>query len=282
MYGPEILARSLGVPAISDQYGNLWPYHSQSDRHSKVACWGIMFDLLSQSPLLREHARAGKVVFGVNHEMRDFKSNRKKDLDLVIATPATAPSKSRTFVELAAHYTIRLTSPERKLIKSLPTIYEGSVNSVLLALEAKACMTAHIKALPRLYDELNSSHLTVHGASDHGIAAGLAIVNAAKEFISPRKNEFDLKVRAAVISIHNQPKDTLRTIEKVKELPRRTKSGQDGFDAFGIVVLDFRNDAAQRPTVLTHPPAPDAADIFFYDQMIGRIANKYATSFSGI
>jgi hypothetical protein len=282
MFGPEILARSLGVATISDQYGNLWAYHSQSDRHSKVACWGIMFDLLSQSSLLREHARAGKVVFGVNHEMRDFKSNRKKDLDLVIATPATAPSTSRSFVELAAHYNIRLTSRERTLLKGLPAIYEGSVNSVLVALEAKACMTAHIKALPRFYDELNSSHATIHGASDHAIAVGLAIVNAATDFISPRKNEFDLKVKPAVVSHHRQPNDTARTIEKVKELPRRTKSGQDGFDAFGIVVLDFRNDGAHRPTVMNSPPAPNAADIFFYDQMIGRITNKYATSFSGI
>ncbi|HEY8685861.1 MAG TPA: hypothetical protein VIO57_09675 [Chloroflexota bacterium] len=241
-----------------------------------------MFDLLSQSSLLREHARAGKVVFGVNHEMRDFKSNRKKDLDLVIATPATAPSTSRSFVELAAHYNIRLTGPERTLLRSLPTICEGSVNSVLVALEAKACMTAHIKALPRFYDELNSSHLTIHGASDHAIAVGLAIINAATDFVSPRKNEFDLKIRPAVISHHRQPNDTARTIEKVKELPRRTKSGQDGFDAFGIVVLDFWNNVAHRPTVVNNPPAPDAADIFFYDQMIGRITNKYATSFSGI
>ena len=58
----------------------------------------------------------------------------------------------------------------------------GPVGSVLLALEAKACMTAHIKALPRLYDELNSSQLTVHGAADQAIAAGLAIVNIATAF----------------------------------------------------------------------------------------------------
>ena len=46
-------------------------------------------------------------------------------------------------------------------------------------------MTAHGKALPRLHDELNSSHLTIHGASDYAIAAAFALVNAAATFVSP-------------------------------------------------------------------------------------------------
>jgi len=56
-------------------------------------------------------------------------------------------------------------------------------------MEAKACMTAHQRALPRLYDELNSSHLTVHGAADHAIAAGFVMVNAATKFLSTDLNK---------------------------------------------------------------------------------------------
>ena len=58
-----------------------------------------------------------------------------------------------------------------------------------MALEAKACMTAHQRALPRLYDELNSSHLTVHGATDQAIAAGFAMVNIAGQYLSPDLNK---------------------------------------------------------------------------------------------
>src|ERR1700722_14571492 len=37
---------------------------------------------------------------------------------------------------------------------------------------AEAAMTAFIRALPRLYDELNSSHLCTHGASRQALAVG--------------------------------------------------------------------------------------------------------------
>lgn len=40
-------------------------------------------------------------------------------------------------------------------------------------------MTAHSKALPRLFDELNSSHQIVHGASSHALSVGFAMVNAS-------------------------------------------------------------------------------------------------------
>jgi hypothetical protein len=48
-----------------------------------VACWGVLFDLLLESELLRSHFGDGTLAFGVNHEMRDFKQNRKKNLDSV-------------------------------------------------------------------------------------------------------------------------------------------------------------------------------------------------------
>jgi hypothetical protein len=53
MNGPDILVRTLSRTNVSDKYGNPWQYHSRSDHHSKVACWGIVFDLLRSSSLLR-------------------------------------------------------------------------------------------------------------------------------------------------------------------------------------------------------------------------------------
>src|SRR5205085_2044407 len=86
MLGESILVRSISATRIKDTLGNVWQYHSRSDRHSKVACWVVLFDLLQTCPLLCEHVAAGKVVFGINHEMRDYKQNRKKNLDLVLCT----------------------------------------------------------------------------------------------------------------------------------------------------------------------------------------------------
>ena len=38
-------------------------------------------------------------------------------------------------------------------------------------------MTKFASSRPRLYDELNSSHLTIHGASAQAVAAALVTIN---------------------------------------------------------------------------------------------------------
>lgn len=93
MYGPAILARSLSVPAPMGASGAKYQYHSRGDRHSKIACWRIVFDLLTHSNVLARHAREGRIGFGINHEMRDFENDRKKCLDLVLCTPAADASE---------------------------------------------------------------------------------------------------------------------------------------------------------------------------------------------
>lgn len=284
MDGPNILARTLSRPGKPDRYGNSWQYHSRSDRHSKVACWSILFDALQYSALLRRHVDTSRIVFGVNQEMRDYRTNRTKDLDLVIATPGSAAlAKARpvSLADLAVRWSIRLSDEQQRTLASLPQILEGPTGIVLAALEAKACMTAHIKALPRLFDELNSSHATVHANTSNALAVGFAMVNASPTFVSPDLNKFDLSLQEPVISQHRQPYWVERTIDKLEELPRRTRPSEEGFDAFGIVVLDMANDGSPAQ-VVEQPPAPRPADVWYYDQMIRRMVHDYDTSFSHI
>ncbi len=67
--------------------------------------------------MLRSHVAAGKVVLGVNHTMTDFATGRKKDLDLVIARPASpVPAGSPTFAALADRYGIVLEDAERAVL----------------------------------------------------------------------------------------------------------------------------------------------------------------------
>src|SRR3990172_7302780 len=228
--GADILVRTISRPTIAGKRGHVWNYHSRSDHHSKVACWGIVFDLLRTSALLRRHVEAGKVAFGINVEMSDFRNDRKKDLDLVICQPATGSITTRSFTDLADHYQIALTPAERTSLKAPPPLYQADVGSVLIALEAKACMTTHQKALPRLYDELNSSHLTVHGAHDLAIAAGFVMVNIAEAFLSPDLNKKN-RASDSTWSTHDQPKSVNITIDKVRQLPRRSRTGIPGYDA---------------------------------------------------
>lgn len=285
MDGPAIVARTLSVVGDNiDKYGNRWQYHSRSDRHSKVACWGVLFDLLQTSSLLRQHVHDGKVVFGVNHEMGDFKNQRPKALDLVVARPGTAAPKQHkpiTFASLINVWGILLSKSEQARLDELPTLNRGPVGSALVALEAKAAMTAHQRALPRLYDELNSSQLTVHSSSDFAAAAAFVMVNLASEFISADLNKVDLAANPPVVSQHRQPHDANLVVEKVKQIPRRVRPGEEGFDAIGIVVVECRNDGSPF-RIVSDSPAPPANDDFNYDQMVRRLGHIYDSRFASI
>jgi hypothetical protein len=280
--GPDILVPSLSIPSIDDKFGNRWQYHSRSDKHSKIACWGVTYDLLKASATLRQHVTEGKVVFGINHQMRDFATGRQKDLDLVISRPAAPVTPGgRRFTDLIEKWDVVLSKDQAAGLTSMPDPIEGAVGAVLVALEAKACMTAHVKSLPRLYDELNSSHLTVHGASESALAIGLVMVNLSQEFLSPGLNTFDMARQVAEVSTNPQPRSTERVLQKIGEMPRRTRTGQNGFDGLGVVVVEARNDGS--PVLLEKsPPAPQPGTLFHYDSMITRMANEYDVAFRHI
>lgn len=278
MLGPHILTRTLSIATRTDKFGNRWQYHSRSDHHSKVACWGIVTDFLSECALFRKHVSAGVVAFGINHEMRDFAHDRKKNLDLVICRPlGGVEDVGQTLGRMGADYSITLTPTEQLQFDVLPVLKKAPVGAVLVALEAKACMTAHQRALPRLYDELNSSHLTVHGATDEAIAAGFVMVNIAERYLSPDLNKANRK-KKAVWSKHNQPRDAQLAVDKARQLPRRSKTGDTGYDALAITIIDCANDGSPVKLVTT-PPAPLAGDIYDYASMIIRLSHTYSTRF---
>lgn len=181
---------------------------------------------------------------------------------------------------MVADYDIRLDPSEAAELATLPILQRAPVGAVLMALEAKACMTAHQRALPRLYDELNSSHLTVHGATDQAIAAGFVMVNSAEDYLSPDLNK---KNRAydPEWSHHDQPRDAQLAINKVRQLPKRSKTGDTGYDALAIVVIDCPNDGSPVGLV-AGTPAPPAGDIYHYASMIDRLAHIYATRFKDL
>lgn len=297
MYCPDILARTLSVPCSGGgngyAYGNSWQYHSRSDRHSKIACWGLTFDLLASCPLLRQHVAEGKVKVGINHEMRDFRNNKKKNLDLVLCRATTSGttggsksgSKGATsFSQLAESYGIDLSPAESAALAALPTLEIASVSSVLLAIEAKAAMTSFLKARPRLKDELGSSFQTIHGDSESAIAAGLVLVNTARDFISPDRNKFALGgLIPTDVSVHQQPRNAVQVIEGLREIQRRSKVGDVGFDGLGVLLINCRNDGITPVTVsTTDPQILQASDDFEYGRFVQRLSQIYATRFAGI
>ena len=280
MIGPSIIARSLTTPTINDQYGNTWQYHSRSDRHSKIACWATLFDLLRECPVLLEHVSAGALSFGINHKMRDFAQNRRKTLDLVLCTPGPgAPAVS--FASLVGKYGIVLSTEERRFLDTLPDLRSQSVGTVRVALEAKACMTEHSKARPRLYDELNSSHMTIHGDTNIAIAVASVLINHADRFRSPDRNRHKLTASNVVEVSHSQPNSSARVIEKVEQIRRRSSVDAVGFDALSIILVDCRNDGS-RVSLVTENPAPPEDSIFSYEQTVRRVCELYQFRFGRV
>lgn len=289
MKGPEIIARTLSAPAVTDSFGNHWQYHSRSDRHSKVACWAILFDLLQASNLLQQHVRAGKVTFGINRRLNDWETGKKKDLDLVVArTPGPGGDPVGQAFDLSAlaqRHGLILTDEERETLADLPAPEYGSAGAtVLIALEAKACMTAHVKAKPRLHDELTSSHSIIHGDNHSALAVGFVMINYADSFVSPGYNKRSITAEhPGDPSPHRQPQDTDSTLGKLREVRRRggPNTSGGGFDAMGFMLASMTNDGSP-VSVVTGPPAPESSDMDHYNNMVNRAAHLYDTSFGHI
>jgi hypothetical protein len=204
---------------------------------------------------------------------------------LVIARPGTQEpnpiTRDKTLKSLAEHYGVVLTDAQAARLDELPNAKGGPVGNVLVALEAKACMTKFSSSRPRLYDELNSSHLTIHGASVQAAAAALVMINVSPEFISPNRNKVNLEGRQPDIMWFRQPHGAASIVEKITEIPRRSGPPQEGFDSIGIVMVDCRNDGSDI-TVVRDAPAPAPSDDFHYDQMIRRLGHIYDSWFQHI
>lgn len=251
MDGPRDFADWLTAHEHPDAtYGWVYRYHSRSDAHSIALCKLVLRDLLLACQPLRDHAETNRIVYGINAR-HVFPNGKKKTLDLALGT-----SKA-------------LDEGERFAGAILP----GTIDRVLLACEAKTCMTEHSKSQPRIFDELGSSHEIVHQGDRQAIAAGITVVNIASTFVSPLRQ----KSKELFISKHKQPHATERMVNHLRGLPIRDTLDGIGFDAYATVVVDCDN---QGPTTLwTEPPAPQWGDRDHYDTFINRIAEAYATRF---
>ncbi len=263
-----------------------WQYHPRSDHHSKVACWGVLFDMLLNSELMREHAEAGRIAFGINHTLVDHTNGREKSLDLVICRPRVGDEESArpkpvSFAKLGVKFDLDLSDDDLVALSNLPGLARKPVGTVLVALEAKAAMTAFAKARPRLYDELASSHVVVHGNNDSAIAVGLALINASPDFVSPTMNPCIAYGAPLKTSSHEQPREARLTIEKIRSLPRRGAEGTPGFDAIAAVTVQCRNDGVTAVAIedrVSHG-ALLPNDVLHYSTLISRAVGIYASRF---
>jgi hypothetical protein len=106
------------------------------------------------------------------------------------------------------------------------------------------------------------------------------MVNASSTFVSPDLNKHP--GAAVVVSNHTQPSAAASVVAKVREIPRRTGSATEGYDGLGIIVISATNDGTTPITLVSSPPAPLPGEIFYYDNMITRVAHEYDATFKSI
>src|SRR5262249_23922355 len=204
---PQRFAEWMAAHEYRDPvYGWAYRYHPRSDAHSIALCEYILEDLLAECEPLREQARDGRVVYGINCKYSFPLTRKKKTLDLAVGvgTPDT-------------------------LAEAVPGIYKGTVQPLRLACECKTAMTEHAKSQPRIFDELSSSHEIVHqGEGPDAIAAGIAVVNIAQTFVSPLRQ----KSAELFVSKHKQPRAAEKMVHHLRGLPLRGPRDRVGFDAY--------------------------------------------------
>lgn len=286
LIGLQVLARTLSVKRSTKGFGRPVYYHPRSDYHSNVSSVLMTIDLIQRSAALRRDIVAGRLVMGVNAVLRDHGTGRKKTLDLVVGTPADtgrARGTARSLDDLVSSLGLVTNAEVASVVSGLPVLATGPVGQVRLAMEAKACMTEHRKAGPRIYDELTSSHTTVHGNSPRALSVGLVMVNDADEFLSPtHPGNYNLSPTSTpFMSQHRQPEAAAFVFRKLSELQIRGGSlDVPGFDGLAVVAVTTDNldggfHIAKRSIDKT------LQERFAYAPMIDRVAALYDQLYGG-
>jgi hypothetical protein len=251
-----------------------WQYHSRSDNHSKVACWTLLFDFLLECEVLRDAAAEGRIGFGINHVMV---GPINKTLDLVV-TVVQEPRKvlhRRTFADSAADLGIALSAEDRAQLTALPSLAQDrkdDVSEVAVALEAKACMTEHVKSLPRLHAEILATGYLAKRAAPHCISVSYSLINCAPTFVTPSGK--------TKINRHNQPEDARRVIDMIAQaVPQRNDARDYGYDVIGVTAIECRNDGSPVQVVNEAPFAPGLQEQIHYERMIRSLCSAFRKGF---
>jgi len=271
--GPQILVQSISKPTIRGSASQAWQYHSRSDSHSKIACWCVLFDLIRECDILTKHAAAGRIGFGINHVMVG-PINKTLDLVLMIVPSHRSERSRASFSDLATRFGIELNSSQTSALRQLPTVLEetsADVSEVAIALEAKACMTEHLKSIPRLHAEILATGYLARKASPRCITVSYSLVNCASEFTSPG--------RIGKINRHNQPGDAMKVVDMLRNaIPLARQGDAYGYDVLGVSAISCANDGSP-VTLVNTTPAPTTADLVHYERMIRSICSEYRNRF---
>ena len=197
-------------------------YHSRSDKHSNSLARAIVDDLIRHCPLICQRAAAGELVYSLNftlpHGTADW------NVDLVFGPPEfeTNPPESGT------------------------PILERPPATVQIAIEIKAVMTEHRKAVKNRKRNLEAHHEHVHNYNSLAVAGGVLVVDAAPTFQSPLRDE---------PTTHRNPDKLIEhCLAELRSVAARGGSTGYGLEAACAIVVNMSNDPSLPPAYLTKAP----------------------------
>ena len=142
-------------------------YHPRSDKHSKALVEAIVLDLMAHCPNIAERAKADALVFAHNFYLTFGHATWNTDLAIGPPAPGSDLSKTRRVGGMAI----------------------GTPITVQIAIEAKAVMTEHRKAIKNRKRDFEAHHQHVHNYDANAIAGGIVVLNGSSTLKSPLRGE---------------------------------------------------------------------------------------------
>jgi hypothetical protein len=207
----------------------------------------IAADLVVHCPKIREHAASGSLVYDLNFTLRAGTADW--NVDLVLGSPqlGAPPPAAGTAI-----------------VRQLPS-------SVRIAVELKAVMTEHRKAVKNRKRDLEAHHEHVHNYDDNAIAGGVLIINASPTFKSP--------LRPAATVHKNPEKLVAHCVAELRSVATRGGSTGYGLEAKCGIVVSVDNINLAGACYPTTSSAVAVGDPMHYDSFIRRICELYTRRF---
>lgn len=222
-------------------------YHPRSDKHSNSLAQAIVEDLVRHCAAIRNKAKRGEVVYSLNWTLRAGTADW--NVDLVLGPPP-------------------LDSPAPK---DAGPIARAVPSTVQIAIEIKAVMTEHRKAVKNRKRDLEAHHEHVHNYDNNAIAGGVLVVNAAETFQSPLRPKITVHRDSAALVAH--------CISELRGVSTRGGPKGYGLDAKCAIVVSVDNVTHSGARFVTTPPAPPIGDPLHYDAFIRTVCDQYSRRF---
>lgn len=222
-------------------------YHPRSDKHSNCLSQCIVDDLIEHCPTIRQHAAKGEIVYDLNFTL--VTGTATWNVDLVLGQP----------------------SPGQHIVQPGAQISRTRPSTVQIAIEIKAVMTEHRKAVKNRKRDFEAHHDHVHRYDQRTIAGGLLIVNGAATFKSPLR---------LGITEHRQPDSLVKhCVEEMRAVAQRNQINGIGLDAKAVIVVDVNNQNIESARYLSSGASPPVGDPMHYDAFIQKICGLYRERF---